>query len=448
MGKRLRVSSESGVAKLLSVSSGFPVPELSTSGKVLEIRGIRCNFESGGFEVVVYLVEPNSPSFMVPSPRPRGVLFWSVVFAVFGFGFSVFAEDWAVNGRPYVKVRVLEVTPSTVTIFHSGGMSQLNLADLSEELQERFNFNAGNAQQWSQKAEAELATTKKKAEILNLAAIESHRSSVAVEKPVGGNEQRAGPRVLIADLSDSEVVEYRRGVDLRAAFETSSGKVKRPGKHPGCGVFAVAGALEFELNRMTGSPWLLADSFLLWAVRDMFPGLPIDDGSHLYEVISALQTYGVPDVQNYEIASPETHGWVRDSKPEEGSFDQFRPTERSMAAARFKDVVPVLISPEDPRLIDLLVALLNSETPVIVGVGWPHPNSLKTNNLLRDQVPADMRGHSVVLAGYRNPEGRAGQTTFIFRNSYGDSWGFGGYGLMDERYLKNYFISAFYLTFP
>jgi hypothetical protein len=119
-----------------------------------------------------------------------------------------------------------------------------------------------------------------------------------------------------------------------------------------------------------------------------------------------------------------------------------------MARARLKDVVPVLISPEDPRLIDLLVALLNADTPVILGVGWPHPNSLKTNNLLRDQVPADMRGHSVVLVGYRNAEGKAGQTTFIFRNSYGDTWGLGGFGLMDENYLRNYFISALYLTFP
>jgi C1A family cysteine protease len=64
---------------------------------------------------------------------------------------------------------------------------------------------------------------------------------------------------------------------------------------------------------------------------------------------------------------------------------------------------------------------------------------------VRDQVPADMRGHSVVLVGYRNPEGTAGHTTFIFRNSYGDAWGFGGFGLMDESYLSKYFLSALYL---
>jgi hypothetical protein len=56
------------------------------------------------------------------------------------------AEDWTVQGRTYQNVTVTKVEPDAVHIMYDGGVGSVNLADLTPDLQKRFNYNPQAAQ--------------------------------------------------------------------------------------------------------------------------------------------------------------------------------------------------------------------------------------------------------------------------------------------------------------
>ena len=81
-----------------------------------------------------------------------------------------FAEETnltiTVNGETYQNVRFRQVTPASVTIFHSTGAATIPLEKLSPELQKKFGYNPQQAAQWQaaqQKAAAEAAEAQRKA---------------------------------------------------------------------------------------------------------------------------------------------------------------------------------------------------------------------------------------------------------------------------------------------
>jgi hypothetical protein len=212
--------------------------------------------------------------------------------------------------------------------------------------------------------------------------------------------------------------------------------MKNQGRRPSCSIFAIVSALEYESAQQTGTAESLSEEFLIWATRQVQPGIPIDDGYHFAEVITALQTYGVAP---HELV-PNTYG---------KKIETIQPSAEAIAAAEIHtEVIPVWFRRNDPFLIERIVGALNEGKPVIVGVHWPHWRTLEKNNLLRDQVPLNGGGHAVTLVGYRNPGGTLEETTFIFRNSYGQSWGMAGCGFMAGSYLKENVISALYLNLP
>jgi len=201
-------------------------------------------------------------------------------------------------------------------------------------------------------------------------------------------------------------------------------------------VFAVVGALEYEIARHSGTIEPLSEEFLVWAVRELQPGIPIDDGFNFGEVISALQTYGVPT----QDEMPNTFGKsVEEIQPAPGAVQ---------SALGRRNVVPIWFRADDPHLIDRIVEALNQETPVILGVRWPHWRTLRHNSLLLKQQPLEGAGHAVTLIGYKSDTGNAAGTVFLFRNSYGIDWGTGGCGYMAADYLRRNIIGACHLTIP
>ena len=64
------------------------------------------------------------------------------------------AEDWTVNGKTYHNVTVTKVEPDAVHIMFDGGIGSVKIADLTPELQKKFNYDPAKAKA-AEKAEAD-----------------------------------------------------------------------------------------------------------------------------------------------------------------------------------------------------------------------------------------------------------------------------------------------------
>ena len=340
--------------------------------------------------------------------------FWVLVAGWPGFALILGAGEWRVGDTVYREVRIHEQTPATVTIFHRDGISQLAIGTLPEALREGLDYDPRAAADW-------LAKERREAEHERL--IRERERQAGGEKPAAlSGAEEAGSRTVFHDE-----------VDLRPVYRELGLYPKNQGRRPSCSAFAVVGALEFARAAGGGESDPLSEEFLIWATRELYPGIDIDSGFNFEEVMSALQVYGVPP----HDLMPNTLGKkVEEIEP---------PAEAVEAARELGEVIPVWFRPNEPSIIERLVSVLNDGNPVILGVRWPHWRSLQDTNLLSEQKPVSGGAHAVTLVGYRNTGGTAEGTTFIFRNSYGYDWGLAGFGFMKAAYLKEHIIAALYL---
>lgn len=336
------------------------------------------------------------------------------------------AETWSLTQATYTNVRIHEVTPATVTIFHASGISKLNLADLPEDLQIRLGYDPEKASEWLSDMRAERKQQARKFEQARKLELQNQTASTAPD-PVSAKPQT--PR----HPGKEAPFRFQNEVDLRPLYREKGLISKDQGRRPSCSIFAVVSALEYEAARLNGTAKPLSEEFLIWAVRQIQPGIPLNTGYHFNEVISALQTFGVPTLEEL----PNTFG---------KKIERIQPsTEVIQAALERTSITPVWFRRNDPNLVERIVSCLNKGTPVIVGVRWPHWRTFRQNNTLRHQVPLENASHAVTLIGYRNNGGAAEGTTFIFRNSYGYDWGMAGCGFMASSYLEEHVLAALYL---
>lgn len=332
-------------------------------------------------------------------------------------------ETWIVDGTRYEKVRIREQTPATVTIFHSRGISKLDLADLPPELQERFHYQPAAAATWqdqeSSRMDRENAEARQRLE-------DVRRTQPRPASPAGAPPSQ--PRQV-----PPEEVVFHRELDLRPLYRDMGLFTKDQGRRPSCTIFALISALEFEQGRLTGQAERLSEEFLIWATLELHPGIPLDTAFNFGEVFTALQTYGVPT----HAEMPNTFG---------KSMGEIEPGKSVIESAKDRrGAIPVWFRHDDPHLIERLVNVLNQEKPIVVAVRWPNWRTLNRTFLLSGQKPMEDAAHAVTLVGYRNPTGNPDATTFIFRNSYGIQWGNAGCGFITADYLRQNLLGAFFM---
>lgn len=331
------------------------------------------------------------------------------------------SETWTVGGKTFERVRVVEVNAATVMIAHAGGLTQLDLATLSPELQQRFHYDPANAEAWKRDAAAGMAATE---QIKQRQTVEQARRAEL--------EQMKQRIVQREEESQSDHVEVRNLVDLRPVFAEHSLYLKNQGRRPSCTIFAVVSALEYDYARGFGDTEPLSEEFLIWAFQKAFPGKSIDNGYNFDEVLMALRQYGVA---RRSMLPDSFASYLRDADPPEAAIEDAR-NRRAFSMVRF--------APRDENLVSKMVDVLNKEHLVILGIGWPAPSTIEHQNLLRDQAPQAGPAHAVTLVGYQS-DGTLDGVVFIYRNSYGPQWGEGGYGFMAASYLKKNVMNAFCL---
>lgn len=321
---------------------------------------------------------------------------------------------------------VVSVSATRVVIRQDGAIRSLPWAEVPPELRESLEprRQAAVAEEAARAVRVEQEAARRLAE-----------RRVQVARAVGQVEE--------ATAKFGQPVEWRTGVDLRSRFRELDLWVKAQGRRPSCSVFAVVGALEFQIATMAEKPVRLSEEYLLWATRQSLgqarrggvgEGADADAGFALMEVVQALRTWGIPPaerVPNLVVGSL--------SRQEEPPAEVIAEARGALSVAAYQ--VPGR-TPDDA--VANLVHLLNGGVPVVIGLRWPPARALRRGILLRRQTPREGYSHAVTLVGYRASE-EPGEVEFIFRNSWGPEWGAGGYGYVALSYLREHLLTAIFL---
>jgi len=346
-------------------------------------------------------------------------------------------ETLAVKGTVYRTVKVLSVSPSTITIRHSEGVAQVAFRSLSPELQRQLGYNPAE-----EELHELLLVTEKKQQLRHTASVARNGERAALpapklgDSPVGRALARFGTPPTVAPM------------DLRPLYRELELGTKNQGLRPSCAVFAVVSALEFQNAAAVGHAEKLSEEYLIWAVRRTL-GIPSgekrrisngvgadaederDAGFSLDEVLSAVRAYGVP----LQAELPNTYGLGMENIPD--------PDASVIASARARREVSTYMVPgvnNEVKIANIMHAL-NEGVPVVVSLRWPHWRSLRAPTL-SEQAPMEGYSHAVTLVGYLCETGNPEDVRFIFKNSWGVRWGVGGYGFAESRYLRRHLLNA------
>ena len=204
-------------------------------------------------------------------------------------------EKLTVGQSIYYKVKVRNVTPDSITIFHYKGLTQISISKLSTDLQKAFHFNPEKSADYL-KQQHQLSREHNQARAERLRSQESKKQA---------NRNASDLQQILRSP-----LELKQLADLRPRIRELSLVSKSQGLRPSCAIFAVVSALEIQNARINNRANRLSEEYLIWATRKSL-GLDkmvlkmngdnssgVDAGFALMEVVSALRSYGIPTLSD------------------------------------------------------------------------------------------------------------------------------------------------------
>lgn len=240
-------------------------------------------------------------------------------------------------------------------------------------------------------------------------------------------EYKLGWRPEPADERDLDFQKLVSALNFALADGTQPSVDLRPWCSPvenqlnanACGGNAGVGALEL-LENLRGDPYVeLSRLFLYYNARAEVSEAEIDEGSYMRCVMGSLAKFGIcPEIE-----------WPYDT-----SKVLIRPSWKSYRSAfahRIKSFYKIFETGNE-RIERIKAALLNKH-PVVFGCkvfeAFKYYKSGKV--AMPESSGKLLGGHAMVIVGFDNEE-----STFIVRNSWGESWGESGYCKMPYAYLE------------
>ncbi len=313
---------------------------------------------------------------------------------------SLPAEDLVIGEQTYRNGVIKSVTLTHVTILHKGGFTQIPLSKLPDEWKERLKYDP----------------------------IDENNQIQAIAE-----ERRQ--RILENDLQQqkkpSTSSKPTPPVDLTRIQSTRTFPIKNQGKHPTNAIYSVVSALQYEYSKKA-PPTQLSENFLIWALGEIDPAIGNNIGFPFAKILIALQTYGI---SQYSLMPNKTGDPIASiQKPKADILND--------ASVR-KNVQPIWFEGTSGEVIHHIINTLNSNSPVVLTLKWP-PNSPQSNShYLDEQTTKNNQSHAVTLIGYERDSKNPETIRFLFRNSFGPRWGYGGYGYVTLSYLKKNLQFAF-----
>src|ERR1035437_3390991 len=190
-----------------------------------------------------------------------------------------------------------------------------------------------------------------------------------------------------------------------------------------CTANAIAGALEFDMMKQGESPFTPSRLFIYYNERVLENSVVSDSGASVRDSAKAIATWGAP---------PEG----------EWPYDITRFAHKPAAKAYADGIAHTAILYRSVRRGVTMKVCLASGLPFAAGIGVY--DSFESDSVAKTGVvpmpgkgESLLGGHAILIVGYDTPGKR-----FLFRNSWGESWGMAGYGWLPEAYLAKVSLSS------
>lgn len=189
-----------------------------------------------------------------------------------------------------------------------------------------------------------------------------------------------------------------------------------------CTAQAVVGLVEY-LQRRSGSQYVDGSRLFVYKVSRKLLGWTGDTGAYLRTAMKAVATFGVP---------PEAHWpYVVDMFEEEPSafLYSFASNYQALGYARLDPP-----GADGKQVLAKVKEALASRLGVVFG--FPVYSCVDASGEMPFPTDKDrlLGGHAVLAVGYDDDHGKKG--ALIVRNSWGATWGYGGYGFLPYEYVE------------
>jgi papain like protease len=248
-------------------------------------------------------------------------------------------------------------------------------------------------------------------------------------------------------------------VDLRSKIRQFGLPVRNQGNRGTCTVFATTFLIEYQKASMPGATGarILSEEYLNWAGNKV--AHQAVDGGFFTKFIAGFRAWGISSARTmtyrpaYNSTNPD-----RPSKAAIASAKAMFPVKYPFTILKVWDNTKGMNRAELQRA----VATLRSGRPVATGIWWlsnfatvkvhgvpllkDYPRSANSNADPSKNPMFD--GHSIDLVGFKESPMFPGGGYFIFRNSFGRSFGNAGYGFVSFQYLRAYANDAIAIAPP
>ena len=247
-------------------------------------------------------------------------------------------------------------------------------------------------------------------------------------------------------------------VDLRPKIKAYGLHVRDQGSRGTCTVFATTFLIEYQRASLPGAAHglHLSEEYLNWPAN--IATNEDADGGFFTKEISGYDPWGIstahemPYQATYNPANPDTPHKAAIAKAEAAFPESYR-TSYPFEIVKVWDNTKGM----DKAELQKTLALLRSGRPVASGMWWQNTFATQTVRgvpLLKyysrsentGANPPMSDGHTIDLVGFRESREFPGGGYFIFRNSWGTSFGDDGYGFVSFRYIRTWANDAIAIT--
>jgi C1A family cysteine protease len=223
-------------------------------------------------------------------------------------------------------------------------------------------------------------------------------------------------------------------------------KVKYQGQRGSCTYFVIGSLIESLLKKSLNRDVDVSEEYIIWASKVKKGMRSHEEGSSVAVNAATVQEFGIMLEQDL----PYEPSWFEKGFPCEvqenmSNIDPICFSHKGPSLENSKYVINgenFYFETINSRSIDLVRALARFRNPVAVSIlanykkTWAQPSEtgelVLTAKLKKEcqNNPKLCSGHSVLVVGYD-----IDKRLFIFKNSWGDDWGVGGYGTISFDYI-------------